>query len=78
MIVKTSSLSLRYIRVREEDRQETFMIGIIMIKEIIKIDTDQIVEIGEYHSMVKYNMDRVIEIALGIIRTTEVNLGEEF
>ena len=30
-----------------------------MIKEIIKIDIDQIVEIGEYRSMVEYNMNRI-------------------
>ena len=53
MIVKISSLSLRYNRVREEDRQETFMIGVIIIKEIINIDIDHIVEIGEYHSVVE-------------------------
>ena len=39
------------------------MIDIIMIKEIIKLDIDQIVEIGQYHSVVAYNMDRIIEIA---------------
>ena len=35
MTGKISSLNLRYIRVREEDRQETFMIDIAMIREII-------------------------------------------
>ena len=63
MIVIGSSLSLTYIRVREEDKHETFMIHIIMIKEIIKIDVDQIVEMGEYGSVVEYNMERIIEIA---------------
>ena len=48
-----------------------------MIKEIIKIDIDQIVEIGEYHSVVEYNMDRIIEIVLGIIIAIEMILGEE-
>ena len=48
-----------------------------MIRKIIKIDIDQIVEIGEYHSVVEYNMERIIEIALGIIRTIEMILGEE-
>ena len=41
MPVKISSLSLRYIRVREEDRQETFTINVAMIKEVIKIGIDQ-------------------------------------
>ena len=64
-----SSLSLRYFRVRGEDRQENFMVNIIMIKEIVKVDIDQIVEIGEYHSVIEYNMGKIIEIVLGIIRT---------
>ena len=51
------------------------MIGIIMVKEIMK--RDEIVEIGEYCSVVEYNMDRIIEIALGIIRTIEMILREE-
>ena len=48
-----------------------------MIKEIIKTDTDQILEIEEFHLMVEYNMDRIIEIDLGMIRTIEVTLEEE-
>ena len=48
------------------------MIGIIMIKKIINIGIDHIVEIGEYYSVVEYNMDRIIETALGMIRTTEI------
>ena len=35
-----------------------------MVKEIIKIAIDQTVELGEYHSVEEYNMDRVIEITL--------------
>ena len=53
------------------------MIKIIMIREIIKIDICQIVEIGEYHSVVEYNMDRIIRTDQGIIRTIEVTLEEE-
>ena len=34
-------------------------------------------EIEEYHSVVEYSMDRIIEIALGIIRTIEMLLEEE-
>ena len=49
----------------------------IMVREIIKIDTGQIVEIGEYHSVVEYNMDSIIGTDQGIIRTTEVILEEE-
>ena len=53
------------------------MIKIIIIREIIKIDIDQIVEIGEYHSVVECNMDRIIETDHGIIRTIEVTSEEE-
>ena len=77
MTVKISSLSLRYIRVREEDTQETFMIDVVMIIEIIKICIEQIVKIVEYCSVEEYNMDRIIEIALGIIRITEMISGDE-
>ena len=49
----------------------------IMIREIIKIDIGQIVEIGEYHSLVEYNMDRITETDQGIIRTIEEILEEE-
>ena len=76
MVTKLSNLSQRYVRVREEGRQEDFMIKTI-IKEIIKIDIDQIVEVGEYHLVVEYNMDRIIEIAPGIIRTIEMTLEKE-
>ena len=38
---------------------------------------DQIVEKGEYHSLVEYNMNKVIEIDLGIIRTIEMILGKK-
>ena len=47
-----------------------------MIREIIKIDIDQIVEKGEYHSVVGNNMDKITETDQGIIRTVEVILEE--
>ena len=59
------------------DKQEISTIEIIMIKEMIKIDIGQIVEIGEYHSVVEYNMDRIIKTDQGIIRTIDVTLEEE-
>ena len=34
-------------------------------------------EIEEYCSVVEYNMDRIKEIAPGIIRTIDMTLGEE-
>ena len=48
-----------------------------MISEIIKIDTGQIVGIGEYHSVVENNMDRITETDQGIVRTIQVISGEE-
>ena len=48
-----------------------------MIREIIKIDTGQIVEIRDYCSGVEYNMDRIIETDQGIFRTIEVTLEKE-
>ena len=53
------------------------MIGIIMVKEIIKIDIEQIVEIEELSLVVECNMDKIIVIALGILRFTEEELLEE-
>ena len=41
--------NLRYIRGKEEDRHDIFMIDVALIKEIIKIGIDQTVEIGKYH-----------------------------
>ena len=76
MMPKFSSLSLIYIRVKEEDRQETFMLQVIMIKEI-DIDIDQILDIGEFHLVVEYSMDRFIEIALGMIRSIRMILVEK-
>ena len=43
-----------------------------MIREILKIDIGQILEIGENGSLVECNMDRIIKTDQGIIRTIEV------
>ena len=48
------------------------MIKIIMIGKIIRTDIGQIVGIGEYCSVVEYNMDRTIETDSGIVTTIEV------
>ena len=48
-----------------------------MIREIIKIDIGEIVEIGEYCSVVEYNMERIIMTDQGTFRTTDMTLGEE-
>ena len=54
---KISSSNLRYFRVREEDRQGISMTN---VTEIIKVDIDQMVEIGEFHLMVEYNANKII------------------
>ena len=77
MTAKISSLSLRYNRVKEEDRQETFMIGTIMVKEVIKIDIEQIMEIEKLSLVVEDNMNKIIEIGLGSMRTIGMILEEE-
>ena len=48
-----------------------------MIKANIKIDTGQIVEIGECHLEVELSMDRIIEECCNMITIIEVTLGEE-
>ena len=48
-----------------------------MVRDIIKIDTGQIVEIGKYCSVAYYNVDRILETDQGIIKTIEVILEEE-
>ena len=58
MTTRISSLTLRYIKANEEDKQEVSTIK-IMIREIIKIDIDQIVEIEVYHSVVGCNMEKI-------------------
>ena len=77
MTIGISSLNLEYIKANERNRQETSMIKIIRIKEIIKIEIGPKVEIGEYHLVVEYNMDRITETDQGIIQTIEVISGEE-
>ena len=37
------------------------------LKKLSKTDIGQIVEVGEYHSVVEHNMDRIIETDQGII-----------
>ena len=62
--------NLTYIKVKEEDRVEIFMIKVIMIEEVIKIGTDQIVEMEEF------SMDK-IEVDLGMNRFIGMIIGEE-
>ena len=50
--------NLRLIRVEEGDKVEIFMIHVIMTEEIIKIDMDQIAEIGEFNLVEKVEVDQ--------------------
>ena len=56
--------NLRFIKAKEGDRLEIFMINIIMTEEIIKICTDQIAETGEFNLVdkveVEPGMNRII------------------
>ena len=54
-------------KAKEEERQEISTIE-TMVREIIKVDKGQIVEIGEYCSVVEYSIDRITEADHGIIR----------
>ena len=64
--------SLRFSKAKEEDRVEIFMMHIIMIEEIIKIDIDQIVEIeevqfrGQSRGRPRYETELVGEEILGV------------
>ena len=53
MMEQTKSSSLKYIKAEEGDRQELSMTDVIMIKEIIRIGIDQIVEIEESNLVVE-------------------------
>ena len=61
MTIRINSLNLKYINENRKDNQEIIMIEIIMIKDIIKIDIDQIVEIEGHHTEVEASMDKIIE-----------------
>ena len=48
-----------------------------MIKAIIRIDTDQIVVIGECHLGVELDMDKIIKEGCNMLIIIEMTLGEE-
>ena len=62
---KIGNSNLRYIKAKEGDRVEIFMIHIIMIEEIIKIGTDQITEIGEFNIVDKVEVDQHMNKIIG-------------
>ena len=68
---QTNSLNLRYFIAREEAKQEISMTNEIMIKEIIRIGIDQVVETEEFH------MDKIIEVDRGMNKAIGMTLEEE-
>ena len=48
-----------------------------MIRVIIKIDIDQIEEIGEHYSEVEVSMNRIIEKGHNMLILIEMTLGEK-
>ena len=52
------------------------MTNVIMIKEMIKIGIDQIVEIEEFSLVVEFSMDKV-EVDLGMNKTIGMIVGQE-
>ena len=62
---KIGNSNLRFIKAKEGDRVEIFMIHVIMIEGIIKISIDQIAETGEFNLVDKTEVDqgmkRIIE-----------------
>ena len=59
-------------KAKGEDKQE-----IIMIKVIIRIDTDHIVLIGECHLGTELGMERIIEEGHNMLIIIEMTLGQE-
>ena len=77
MMEHTNNSCPRYIKAKGEDTVEISMTNVVMIKEIIRIGIDQIVEIGEFNLVVEFNMDRIIEVDQGIDKAIGMTLEEE-
>ena len=74
---RINRLNPRYIKAREEDRQGISMTDVSMNRETIRIGLDQIVELEEFHFMVGYSVDKIIEAGQGMNRIIGMILGEE-
>ena len=53
------------------------MLDVFMIREVIKIDIDQIVEIEGFNLVVEYNMNRIMDIDQGMNKIIEMTTEEE-
>ena len=67
---QTNSLNLRYFKAKEEAKNEISMTNIIVIKEMIRIGIDQVVEI-------EFSMDKIKEVDQSINKAIGTILGEE-
>ena len=76
MTIRISSLNLIYIKANREDNQEISKIEIIMIRENIKIDISQILEIKEHQIEVEVSMDKIIEEDHIMLITIEMIIEE--
>ena len=76
MTIQISILNLRYNKVNGENIQEISMIKINMIREIIKIDINQIAGIEEHQTEVEVSMDKIKEEDHVILITIEMTLEE--
>ena len=47
------------------------------VTEIIQIDIDQIVEIGKFHLVAEYNVDKITQIGQGMNRAIGMTLEED-
>ena len=77
MMDRINSLNLRYVKVRDEDRQGIPITNIIMTRKAIRIGLDQRVEIGEFHLVGGYSMDKIIETGQDMNRIIQTILGEK-
>ena len=75
-MTRINSLNLKYIKINGDDNQEIFMIKIIMIREIIKIDIGQIAEIEEHETEVEVSMGKIIEEECITLIIIEMTIGE--
>ena len=57
--------TFKFIRAEERDKVEIIMIHMNMTEEIIKIDTDQIVEIEEFNLVDKVEVDQGMSKIIG-------------
>ena len=53
------------------------MTNVIMIREIIKIDIDQVVEIEEFHLVIEVSLDKITVVSQGMNKPIGMTLEEE-